>query len=489
MSLYDLIYSQQSETQSVEETSPSPRQKKQPQNAPTAVAAAPQASEQNDAAALDSFYGIQSQYSNTSVPSDAPDVIISNGVERRRKRKRGRPRSKRRIEQEGEEEERWETVSEAERRIERTSRKRGYKKIKARWKEREFSLQHEVDYGNSVQHMARIVMKRKQQQQASSISAAAKDSDDDRKPAALPDDDDMNSSDEEQQQALGSLWTSMTPQDDSEDSEADDEQQPDPAKDYRNWDYLQLGYDVPQPADLQDFYYTNHSRDAKGTFRLNMAARAKRMNDMEAVTFTPVSTAGIRNLPNERHYLETDLPTTCHVHSTFHHLTSLRAMAGRALIACAGKNVALENRLLRDMYSAPSRKVARDYHALTQAMENGAAHVMFHSHKWKQRAVAARALGVTREFQHAGPAHRIGYSLERNEEGQSFRNKVVRLLGDGKVSCEPDNDKEESDKIEGTLETTDSGVEVETAQADGSPASRQEQIEVLLDTREDDDEY
>ena len=70
------------------------------------------------------------------------------------------------------------------------------------------------------------------------------------------------------------------------------------------------------------------------------------------------------------------------------------------LVGSAGKNVELENRLLRDLCNAPSRTVGREYHLFSQAMEHGYDFITFQSHQWKARAVAARALGMTTEFHH-----------------------------------------------------------------------------------------
>jgi len=472
MSLHELIYSQQSETRSVEDSfSPPPRKKRPKQELAAApVIASRRETTSADAAALDSFYGIPPYQ-----PPAAPDVIISNGIERRRKRKRGRPPSRRRQAQMPEEE-LWETVSEAERRIERTSRKKKYKEIQTRWKQRSHALQDEIDYGNAVQHMARKVMKRRRTTQRES-------EDGDKKPAAVPDlqqeDIDMNSSDEEQQEALGSLWTSMTPQEEDDKSELDDT--PDP-NDYRTWDYYQLGYDTPQYTDLQDFYYNNHARHGS-SFKLNLEARAKRLQDMEPVTFTPDQKYGIRNLPNKRYYLNVDLPTTCHTRLDFHHRTCLRAMAARFLIGSAGKNVELENRLLRDLYSAPSRKMGREYHVLAQAMEHGCEFVLFKSHVWKQRAVAARILGMTPEFHLAGPKHRIGYSLERRNlverEGFKLRNKVVRLLSNGEIPYKPDDTSDVPVNEEGVIEMIDGNADdlAECSQAGTSPETSQMEID------------
>jgi hypothetical protein len=116
-------------------------------------------------------------------------------------------------------------------------------------------------------------------------------------------------------------------------------------------------------------------------------------------------------------------------------------MAARFLTGSAGKNEELENRLLWDLYSMPTRKVGREYHVLTQCMERGREFVLFKSHRWKQRSVAARALGVTAEYEHTGPAHRIGFSLKRDggvdRAGLDHTNNVVRLLSTGKLPYQP----------------------------------------------------
>ena len=470
MSLHDLIYSQQSEPQSPEKSpSPSPRKRRKHQERATILTSQETAS---DTAALDSFYGISSQ---PLIPSTttAPDVIISNGIERRRKRKRGRPKTRHTVHLP--EAPVWETVEEAQRRMERTSRKKHYKQIQMRWKQRSHTVQDEVDYGNAVQHMARRVMKKQNRKQPEN---------DDRKPAALskPQHDiELNSSDEEQQEALGSLWTAMTPQEETDQSD-DEEEKVDP-NDYRTWDYYQLGYDAPRHDDLKDFYYNHHVRQGN-TFQMNYKARQERMQIMESeVTLTPVRKDSIRDRPNERHYLEMDLPTTCHTRLHFHHFTCLRAMAARVLVGSAGKNVELENRLLRDLYSAPSRTVGREYHVLSQAMEHGYDFVVFQSHRWKQRAVAARALGMTTEFHHTGPQHRTGYSLERHAlakaGGIEFRHRLIRLLSDGEVPYEPEATSAANvelvemsdDKMDGNTYPGSSPMDIDTLQRDNREAT------------------
>ncbi len=489
MSLYDLIYSQQSEPQSPEKaSSPSPQRKRRKQERAAATIDASQETTSSDTTALDSFYGIPSP--PKIVPthsSSAPDVIVSNGIERRRKRKRGRQSTR---PQRLPEEPVFETIEEAQRRMERTSRKKRYKQIQTRWKQRSHTVQDEEDYGNAVQHMARRVMKQNnqtpQENQDQNPAAVAK----------LQEDIEMNSSDEEQQEALGSLWTAMTQEEESDQSDNEENNKVDP-NDYRTWDYYQLGYDAPRHDDLKDFYYTHHAR-LGNTFQMNIKARQERMQTMESeVTWTPVQKGSIRNLPNEQHYLKMDSPTTCYARLPFHHSTCLRAMAARVLVGSAGKNVELENRLLRDLYSAPSRTIGREYHVLTQVMEHGYDFVVFQSHKWKQRAVAARALGMMVEFHHTGPQYRIGYSLERQAIVGAgcweFRKRVVRLLNDGKLPYEIEATLPVN---EGVVEMIDDDVDVHDStsvatsnQANRTPGSSPMDIDTpQRDSREEMDE-
>ena len=68
--------------------------------------------------------------------------------------------------------------------------------------------EQEVDYGNSIQTMARKVMKQKQRKS----EQHEQDRNTSRNIQSTQQEMELNSSDEEQQEALGSLWTSMTQQ-------------------------------------------------------------------------------------------------------------------------------------------------------------------------------------------------------------------------------------------------------------------------------------
>jgi hypothetical protein len=59
--------------------------------------------------------------------------------------------------------------------------------------------------------------------------------------------------------------------------------------------------------DLQDFYYTRAARTlGKNAVQANLLARAKRLKNMEPVTWTPVRNDPLPNVAEERYYLETE---------------------------------------------------------------------------------------------------------------------------------------------------------------------------------------
>jgi len=187
----------------------------------------------------------------------------------------------------------------------------------------------------------------------------------------------------------------MTPQEEDDKSEVNDK--PDPN------DYIERGNTISWSMIHPDIWIyktftTIIMHDTAVPFSLILRLEPSDCKIMEPVTFTPDPKGGIRNLPNERHYLDMNLSTTCH--TSFRLLSShvLRAMVARFLIGSSGRNVESENRLLRDLHSAPSQTVGREYHVQTQAMEHGRELFLFKFHEWKQRAVAAWALGMTPEF-------------------------------------------------------------------------------------------
>ena len=77
-------------------------------------------------------------------------------------------------------------------------------------------------------------------------------------------------------------------------------------------------------------------------------------------------------------------------------------------------------------------------------MERGREFVLFKLHRWKQRSLAAHALGVTAEFDPTGPPYQIGFSLERDggvdRVGLEHITSVIRLLSDEKIPYQPDTD-------------------------------------------------
>ena len=250
-SLHELIYSQASNEQSS-------AGKKRPRCEENNV------NTQQDMAdrELDRFYKL----TNENVSSIVSETIASNEIERQRKRKRGRPRRQQQQQEDQEEEELWETASEAQRRVQQSQRRTEYKAVKKRWKARVYNLREEVDYGNSVEHMARLVMKRRKQ--TPGIEP------DRRLAAAVHDDVVMDSSDEEQQDVLGSLRTFMTPQEvPRDDTEEEEDEMDEP------WDYWQLGYNTPRIKDLQDFYYYQYSHD--NPFELNYSGREQRLKEID----------------------------------------------------------------------------------------------------------------------------------------------------------------------------------------------------------------
>ena len=180
---------------------------------------------------------------------------------------------------------------------------------------------------------------------------------------------------------------------------------------------------------------------------------------MEPVTWTPIRNDPLRHVAEERYYLETDMPTTCYTRITISSHFLLTSNGGTSVdCKChAGNNVELENRLLRDLYSTPTQTVGRDYHVMTQAMEHGCEFVLFRSHQWKQRAVAARALGMTADLHRTGPTSRIGFSMERHDvdnQGRDLRQKTVNLLSNGEIShdAEPNGNAEMKQEEQGAVD-------------------------------------